>query len=413
MGGIPTTVHGQVLRDNTTTSSWPVRGRRMRVCRCTAPTARHQLAAGHHRLAAARASPPPSTPTTTTFVDLPDNSGRHGGGLGQDILSEHGNERVADIRTALQQSMDGQRRGVPHRGDASKQALTDIHALKERYSRITVHDKGKRCNSDLLEAIELGFRLNWPRHCRRCAFNRRNPAAATLARLPNRDDTKLHAPHHGVQGRPRISADIRLTTSPWSRLAEPMERKYRMSALSSTNQKPATAPPVPEGAVMVTSRSPGSTREPVTPRAGRASGQGVRPRTGCSTCCSTRQGLPGRHADLPVVPAHGVCDPDAMRINGVNRLACKVLMRDLLPKKPGKQLTITIEPIRGPPWRRIFVVNMEPFDAHRAVNKPFLITSGNPPTNAERIQSATDRARFDDTNKCIPARAALTSCPVY
>src|SRR5689334_22300072 len=45
--------------------------------------------------------------------------------------------------------------------------------------------------------------------------------------------------------------------------------------------------------------------------------------------------------------AHGVCGSDAMRINGVNRLACKVLMRDMLPKKPGKQLTITIEPIRG------------------------------------------------------------------
>ena len=29
--------------------------------------------------------------------------------------------------------------------------------------------------------------------------------------------------------------------------------------------------------------------------------------------------------------AHGVCGSDAMRINGVNRLACKVLMRDLLP----------------------------------------------------------------------------------
>ena len=35
--------------------------------------------------------------------------------------------------------------------------------------------------------------------------------------------------------------------------------------------------------------------------------------------------------------AHGVCGSDAMRINGVNRLACKVLMRDLLPSKPGKR----------------------------------------------------------------------------
>ena len=78
--------------------------------------------------------------------------------------------------------------------------------------------------------------------------------------------------------------------------------------------------------------------------------------------------------------AHGVCGSDAMRINGVNRLACKVLMRDLLPKKAGKQLTVTIEPIRGLPVEKDLVVNMEPFfDAYRAV-KPYLITSGNAPT---------------------------------
>lgn len=45
-----------------------------------------------------------------------------------------------------------------------KQALTDVHALKERYSRISVHDKGKRYNSDLLEAIgRSGFRWSSPR----------------------------------------------------------------------------------------------------------------------------------------------------------------------------------------------------------------------------------------------------------
>ena len=65
--------------------------------------------------------------------------------------------------------------------------------------------------------------------------------------------------------------------------------------------------------------------------------------------------------------AHGVCGSDAMRINGVNRLACKVLMRDLLPAqktgKPGKPLTITVEPIRGLPVEKDLVVDMEPFFA--------------------------------------------------
>jgi succinate dehydrogenase / fumarate reductase, iron-sulfur subunit len=109
--------------------------------------------------------------------------------------------------------------------------------------------------------------------------------------------------------------------------------------------------------------------------------------------------------------AHGVCGSDAMRINGVNRLACKVLMRDLLPKKD-KPLIITIEPIRGLAVEKDLVVNMEPFfDAYRAV-KPYLMTSGNPPTR-ERIQSPTDRARYDDTTKCILCACCTTSCPVY
>jgi len=109
--------------------------------------------------------------------------------------------------------------------------------------------------------------------------------------------------------------------------------------------------------------------------------------------------------------AHGVCGSDAMKINGVNRLACKVLMRDLLPKK-NKPLTVTIEPIRGLPVEKDLVVNMEPFfDAYRAV-KPYLITSGNAPTR-ERIQSPTDRARYDDTTKCILCACCTTSCPVY
>ncbi|WP_222597626.1 FAD-dependent oxidoreductase, partial [Streptococcus pneumoniae] len=40
------------------------------------------------------------------FVDMPPNPEAMVVGWVSDILSEHGNERVADIRGALQQSMD-------------------------------------------------------------------------------------------------------------------------------------------------------------------------------------------------------------------------------------------------------------------------------------------------------------------
>jgi succinate dehydrogenase / fumarate reductase iron-sulfur subunit len=107
--------------------------------------------------------------------------------------------------------------------------------------------------------------------------------------------------------------------------------------------------------------------------------------------------------------AHGVCGSDAMRVNGVNRLACKVLVKDLAPKDGDE---ITVEPIKGLTVEKDLVVDMEPFfEAFRAV-KPFLITTGNEPTR-ERLQSAEQRARFDDTTKCIMCAACTTSCPVF
>jgi succinate dehydrogenase / fumarate reductase iron-sulfur subunit len=94
-----------------------------------------------------------------------------------------------------------------------------------------------------------------------------------------------------------------------------------------------------------------------------------------------------------------------MRINGVNRLACKVLVRDLPDE-------IDIEPIKGLPLEKDLVVDMEPFfDAYRAV-RPYLVTYGNEPTR-ERRQSPQERERFDDTTKCILCAACTTSCPVY
>ncbi|MGW0530644.1 succinate dehydrogenase iron-sulfur subunit [Streptomyces sp. NPDC003032] len=105
--------------------------------------------------------------------------------------------------------------------------------------------------------------------------------------------------------------------------------------------------------------------------------------------------------------AHGICGSDAMRINGRNRLACKTLIKDINPEKP-----ITVEPIKGLTVLKDLVVDMDPFfQAYRDV-MPFLITKGNEPTR-ERLQSAEDRERFDDTTKCILCAACTSSCPVF
>jgi succinate dehydrogenase / fumarate reductase iron-sulfur subunit len=98
-----------------------------------------------------------------------------------------------------------------------------------------------------------------------------------------------------------------------------------------------------------------------------------------------------------------------MRINGRNRLGCKVLVKDVVT---AKNTEITVEPIKGLPLEKDLIVDMEPFfESFRAV-KPFLITHGNEPSR-EWIQSQSDRDRFDDTTKCILCACCTTSCPVY
>jgi len=103
--------------------------------------------------------------------------------------------------------------------------------------------------------------------------------------------------------------------------------------------------------------------------------------------------------------AHGICGSDAMLINGRNALACKVLVKEVAPK-------VTVEPIRGLPVLKDLIVDMEPFfEGYKAI-LPFLINADDPP-DRERLQSPEDRARFDDTTKCILCAACTTSCPIF
>lgn len=103
--------------------------------------------------------------------------------------------------------------------------------------------------------------------------------------------------------------------------------------------------------------------------------------------------------------AHGVCGSDAMVINGRNRLACKMLVKDV-----GRDLVL--EPLRGLPVIKDLVVDMEPFWRQYKSIKPFLINEDDPPYT-ERLQSPEARERFDDTTKCILCAACTTSCPSF
>jgi succinate dehydrogenase / fumarate reductase iron-sulfur subunit len=105
--------------------------------------------------------------------------------------------------------------------------------------------------------------------------------------------------------------------------------------------------------------------------------------------------------------AHGVCGSDAMRINGANRLACKILVRDLGDK-------ITIEPLLGLKVIKDLIVDMEAFfDNYKRVLPYFINDSPLPADGKERLQSPEQRARFDETTKCILCAACTSSCPSF
>ncbi|MEW2499217.1 succinate dehydrogenase flavoprotein subunit [Amycolatopsis sp. CA-161197] len=228
MGGIPTNIHGEALRDNEnvipglyaagevacvsvhgsnrlgTNSLLDINvfGRRAGIA-----AAEYALAHEHVEL--------PELPTKLVEDQI------------AGLLSEHGDERVADIRKEMQQTMDSHA-SVYRTEDTLKQALTDIQALKERYTRITVSDKGKRYNTDLLEAVELGFLLELAEVLIVGALARKESRGGHAREdYPNRDDTNFMRHTMAYKQGEGLSADIRLDYKPvtFTRY-EPMERKY-------------------------------------------------------------------------------------------------------------------------------------------------------------------------------------------
>ncbi len=71
------------------------------------------------------------------------------------ILSNQGGESAATIRAEMQKIMMDNV-GVFREEPGIREAIKTVQALRERFSRVSIDDKGKRFNTDLLEAIELG-----------------------------------------------------------------------------------------------------------------------------------------------------------------------------------------------------------------------------------------------------------------
>ncbi len=75
------------------------------------------------------------------------------------IMARTEGESVARIRDGLQQTMTD-KVGVFRTETGLRDAQAELRTLKERYARIRIDDHGRRFNTDLLEALELGALLD-------------------------------------------------------------------------------------------------------------------------------------------------------------------------------------------------------------------------------------------------------------
>ena len=135
-----------------------------------------------------------------------------------------GSERVAAIRQELQATMDINAQVYRTEGSL-KQALADIESLKGRYANVSVQDKGKRFNTDLLEAIELGFLLDLAEVLVVSALARNESRGGHFREdYPTRDDVNFM--RHTMAYR-QEDGSVRLDYKPVVETRyKPMERKY-------------------------------------------------------------------------------------------------------------------------------------------------------------------------------------------
>ncbi|WGD37040.1 succinate dehydrogenase flavoprotein subunit [Lysinibacter sp. HNR] len=232
MGGIPTNIHAEVLRDNTTVVPGLYAAGE---CACVSVHGSNRLGTNSlldiNVFGKRAGNAAADYANGAEFVPLPEDPAREVRELVESLRSSTGTERLADIRRELQESMD--RGAQVFRTDESLgEVLGVIHDLRQRYKNISVQDKGQRYNTDLLEAIELGFLLDLAEVLVFAARNRKESRGGHMRDdYPERDD-KNYMKHTmayltGDPHSPNPEDHIRLDWKPVVQTRyEPMERKY-------------------------------------------------------------------------------------------------------------------------------------------------------------------------------------------
>ncbi|MCL7429020.1 succinate dehydrogenase flavoprotein subunit [Streptomyces sp. NPDC057806] len=229
MGGIPTNVEGEVLADNTTVVPGLYAAGEVA---CVSVHGANRLGTNslldinvfgkRAGIAAAEYS------QKADFVELPENPAELVLAQVENLRTSTGTERVATLRKELQETMDANVM-VFRTEQTIKTAVEKIAELRERYRNVSIQDKGKRFNTDLLEAIELGNLLDLAEVMAVSALARKESRGGHYREdYPNRDDVNFmrHTMAYREVGDDGTES-VRLDYKPVVQTRyQPMERKY-------------------------------------------------------------------------------------------------------------------------------------------------------------------------------------------
>ncbi|PZE26454.1 MULTISPECIES: succinate dehydrogenase flavoprotein subunit [unclassified Curtobacterium] len=232
MGGIPTNTNAEVLRDNDTVVPGLYAAGE---CACVSVHGSNRLGTNSlldiNVFGKRSGNNAAAYVQTAEFVPLPEDPAGNVRRMLEQLRASTGTERVASLRKELQDEMD--KNAQVFRTDESLAKVTaTIHELRERYLQVSVQDKGKRFNTDLLEAVELGFLLDLAEVVVFSARNRKESRGGHMRDdYPKRDDENYmqHTMAY-LTGDPHSSlADDHITLD-WKPVVitryQPMERKY-------------------------------------------------------------------------------------------------------------------------------------------------------------------------------------------
>lgn len=231
MGGIPTNIKAEVLSDNDTVIPGLYAAGE---CACVSVHGANRLGtnslldinvfgkrAGQYSVEYAK---------TAKQVPMPANAADDVIAMIEKVRKSKGKEKIAQLRKELQDSMDKNAQ-VFRTEETLQEAIEKIQELRGRYENISIQDHGKRFNTDLLEAIELGFLLDLAEVTVVACRERRESRGAHLREdYPDRDDKKFMV-HSMVYQQDKVSKKTGTNmTIGWKPVVvtnyQPMERKY-------------------------------------------------------------------------------------------------------------------------------------------------------------------------------------------